>query len=696
MEVTARGSTLKGFERILAHDIGPLDTESRLADSLSEPSLYEISGVAKDAPLKSIRSKCFKRILQYHPNRVKDDALKEQSMHESYRIRVAYGILSDESQRQRYDRKVDSAEQRMELANSSELMFPTSQMTSSEYRPQYRNTQYDEPLPPSRAPQTTPSRPQYYGETLPLPQSPSRPPWPPLRRLSVYWDYKITPSNPKAAKTPHYRVATAAQKGTDTPPNTEKNSYEYKENQEDILRKADSQQLANKGTFLGVEGFITGIKVHALADTGADNNFINEQFSRELHLRPVSFRSEGRPSFVLGHGGRVEAVGQVTLYWKFKDDKRKKYHLITFYVLPECIFDLMIGGSFLFKTATMTVNRHRLSRMPRPRMALSLRVVNLCGSPGRRLKGTLNLRGCSALPDSGAEPNILSYEYAKQRGWLPNIIPGPESCRLLLFADGSTKRTEGQLRLSWSFDDRWDISSPYEDSKTVVIFDVLYGCPHDVILGQGFLEETDAFTKHEEAFEDLYLDDTSGLFLVIWACDHYSLRKFKSKLSKKNKCTSKPAEESDLKRERSSEKESLEQELQCRAEADEKTLHAMHSQYRRDTTKTQERVQRSYMGIGYPSSASSANVCDSSGTPLPGSSASGRTVSSCSTDYPQTPERNDPNVLQGHRPKPTKALRKKKSLLDLSKVYISTASSVLLNTPLNSSAGPQNQPLVSG
>ena len=56
-------------------------------------------------------------------------------------------------------------------------------------------------------------------------------------------------------------------------------------------------------------------------------------------------------------------------------------------------------------------------------------------------------------------------------------MPGLESFRLLLFADGGTKTKEGQLKLVWSFDDRWDIPSPYEGSKTVVIFDVLYGCP---------------------------------------------------------------------------------------------------------------------------------------------------------------------------------------------------------------------------
>ena len=171
------------------------------------------------------------------------------------------------------------------------------------------------------------------------------------------------------------------------------------------------------------------------------------------------------------------AIGKVTVSWNFGADVRKNYQHRNFYILLKCIFNLVIRGSFLFKTATMTADRRFLSRMQKPRIALAVRLINLCRSPGRRLKGTLNLKGCSTLPDSGAEPNLLSYEYAKQRGWLPNIIPGPESCRLLLFADGSTKRTEGQPRLSWSFDDRWDISSPYEDSKAVVIFDVCTDVP---------------------------------------------------------------------------------------------------------------------------------------------------------------------------------------------------------------------------
>ena len=112
----------------------------------------------------------------------------------------------------------------------------------------------------------------------------------------------------------------------------------------------------------------------------------------------------------------MEAIDVITVSWNLKDDMRKEHHLITFYVLPECMFGMMIGRYFLSRTVTMTAIRHSLSQMPRPRMALSLRMVKPCSSPGHSLKGILNLRGCSALSESGAEPSFLFYKYAKQRG----------------------------------------------------------------------------------------------------------------------------------------------------------------------------------------------------------------------------------------------------------------------------------------
>ena len=724
-----------------------METAHHLADSLPEPSLYEILEIAKDAPLKSIRTNYRKCLLQCHPNRVKDDEVKEQKMHEFHQVQQAYEILSDEKSRICYDERVfcirsthvhpgstkplDSTaqpnmaylakqiadEERRALVKYSRVMSPISQRDSSYYRP----GPHKGILPDAR----------------PRPR-------PPRRRFSVYPGRGSSLFNIEATNTAHQRMATAAHEATGTAPELYCNNIEDKENHKALMRRTDGPELANKGTYLGVEGVINGITVHALADTGADKNFMNEHFSQELHLKPIHFRSDQRPSFVMGHGGRIEAIGKITVSWNFRADIRKDYHPMTFYILPECIFDVMIGGSSLFETATMDANRHRLSRMPRPRMALAVRMVNLCGWPSRRLKGVLNLEACSALPDTGAEPNLVSYEYAKQRGWLPKIVPGPESCRLLLFADGSTKRTEGQLRLAWSFDDRWDIASPDHESRTAIIFDVLYGCPHDVILGQSFLEETDAFIKHKEAFEDLCHDDHSGLFLVVWACDRFSLNNLKAKISKKNKSSIKPAGESDSERERGPEDRHFEQELQFQAEADERTFHAKHNQDRRDAEKAQQRVECSDSDTGHPnpgpfapptsslpSSAtmpdwprfpasitreravktatraenlskytllrssphkgsaepsspplSSSSVSDLS-PHLPGSTASSRNLNSCKTNVPRLLEDSDSDEPQQHRTELPNAFRNKKSSLDLSREYISTASSVISEAHLN-------------
>ena len=407
----------------------------------------------------------------------------------------------------------------------------------------------------------------------------------------------------------------------------------------DYLETLNQPSMTNTGTFLGVEGIINGTNVHALADTGADENLMNEAFCKKLLLKPVFFRPHDRPSFVMGHGRTVQAIGMVKGSWKFSADARMDTYQITFYLFPDCIFDLMIGGAFLFRTDTMTANRHRLSRMPRPRMAPGVRMVNLCGSPGRRLNGTLNNKDCSALPDSGAEPNLLSYSYAKKRGWLPNIVPGPESCRLLLFADGSTKRTEGQLKLIWSFGNRWDMASPDQKPDSVVIFDVLHGCPHDVIVGQSFLDETNAFTNHVEAFEELYRNYTSGLFLVIWACGRSTLKNIKAKLKSKYKSTSKPTEANSSTEASISEEDDLEQELQRRAEADEKTLHSKHSQNRGRTEETLETARGSHWDIEHSSSKPSSPPA-----------SSGCLSNRHSSDHFQSPRGFSPAVQHPGRP----------------------------------------------
>jgi len=50
----------------------------------------------------------------------------------------------------------------------------------------------------------------------------------------------------------------------------------------------------------------------------------------------------------------------------------------------------------------------------------------------------------------------------------------------------------------------------------MLVFGVFYGCPFDTVLGQGFLEETNAFVQNAAAMIDVFTDAaTAGLNLVI-------------------------------------------------------------------------------------------------------------------------------------------------------------------------------------
>ena len=82
------------------------------------------------------------------------------------------------------------------------------------------------------------------------------------------------------------------------------------------------------------------------------------------------------------------------------------------------------------------------------------------------------------------------------------------------------------MNLVWSFDhDR-------TRAPLVVTFDVLRGCPFDVVLGKDFLEETEAFTKHSQSFRDVRDGQHAGLNLVIFT-NGFSLSIFKSKRKEK-------------------------------------------------------------------------------------------------------------------------------------------------------------------
>ena len=183
---------------------------------------------------------------------------------------------------------------------------------------------------------------------------------------------------------------------------------------------------------------------------------------------------------------------------------------------------MVIGDDFLQSTQTMSVFRNRLSWVPRPRSALYVRHINLLGNPSLRIRGKLNEKPTSALPDSGAESNLISYDYAERRGWLLNRLSGNRN--LLQFPDGSLTETEGQVRVVWRFYHGKEFYA-----KRSVVLEVVRDLRFDVVLGQDFLEDTEAYTTHSPCFHAASSKNRDlGFCLVIWYPGKSKKKAFKS------------------------------------------------------------------------------------------------------------------------------------------------------------------------
>lgn len=101
---------------------------------------------------------------------------------------------------------------------------------------------------------------------------------------------------------------------------------------------------------------------------------------------------------------------------------------------------------------------------------------------------------------------LIAYicSYAKQQGF--EILPGPEHCNYLRFADGSAQETIGQVSTFWTF---------CSGKRIPIVFEVLENCCSDLIIGDDILWENDVFEAHADS-----------ITCISNMVDHYSLAPF--------------------------------------------------------------------------------------------------------------------------------------------------------------------------
>lgn len=193
------------------------------------------------------------------------------------------------------------------------------------------------------------------------------------------------------------------------------------------------------------------------------------------------------------------------------------------HVLPNCIYDLILGNGFLKTTETLSRYRHRLTECFFTVLSKFAHFGYL-GDESQRLHGTLaDEYDVLAIPDTGAERNVMDLEYAIKMGF--EIEKNENYREYLQFADGTVQETAGRVTTFWTFDSREIIP---------ISFEVLEGCCSDIVIGEDILRNHNVFEDHASSIVDVpcesdYYELTPFDFYREW---QQTYRKLSRKLSK--------------------------------------------------------------------------------------------------------------------------------------------------------------------
>ena len=168
-------------------------------------------------------------------------------------------------------------------------------------------------------------------------------------------------------------------------------------------------------------------------------------------------------------------------------------------MLPRCTYNLILGNKFLNITETLSKFRHRLTKC-------LFSVINnvshfgFLGETYQRLEGTIaDTHPVLAIPDTGADRNVMSLQYAVNHGL--KVQTEPHNRGYLQFADGSYDETVGQVNTYWTFT---------SGERIPVTFEILQYCCSDVIIGEDILTEYNVFQDHAGSIlSDMAFNDDS-------------------------------------------------------------------------------------------------------------------------------------------------------------------------------------------
>ncbi|KAK5206521.1 hypothetical protein LTR41_007959 [Exophiala xenobiotica] len=242
----------------------------------------------------------------------------------------------------------------------------------------------------------------------------------------------------------------------------------------------------------------------ALADTGAQENVMSAALAKELHLELQTDRGTTH-SFENAVGKRMEVAGHATVDCRFSDEPHNPVSM-KFWILEKVVVPLIVGRRFLEETSCLTRFRHRLQRINVFRN-LSPRILHM-ELPRVRLQCQVGDQLLPANPDTGSDLDLMSASYFQQSNFRLQELE--HSLHSVEFADGSTARLSGFVRVPFAMGSGGQPTHLRD-------FYVLEGLTTDILLGNGTLEDFDAFHAYKNDFFDLdEFDVRCDLHYIRW------------------------------------------------------------------------------------------------------------------------------------------------------------------------------------
>jgi hypothetical protein len=229
-------------------------------------------------------------------------------------------------------------------------------------------------------------------------------------------------------------------------------------------------------------GVVNGQDTLALLASESATNIVSAEFVKEQGLsHEITGDSK---SLDLGDGTQVHTYGSVSLTWQADNVELP----LSFDVLPRCNHGIILGRSS-FGTEAFS-NLYDFSDTSR----IGVPIINLLGTQKNAVIGLVDGHPTLAIPATGCEINIISFEFLQRNG-ISGLITYSRwgSPRRIRLADESTCEAIGHVTLPWNFDD----GDGSEQQSCDLNFEVVTGWEHDVVLGNQALFVTGFYDRYE-------------------------------------------------------------------------------------------------------------------------------------------------------------------------------------------------------